>query len=327
MSKLSFKIKLKAPLHIGGTEAGLVDQPTYKLGGAPVVPASSIKGAARHLLEEAIRREVERRAGLSGRELAAKIKCLLEDAMRELGLSVPSAFWPDELFEPYAYYPVVCDPLSHLHCNPPTSVLDVPDDTAETFRLVASLILLRRVGEDKLYCPACSLFGGNGHPSPLVFKNARAEGAQVGLVTRVSIDRLTGAAKQERLFTAEYVAPGAEFVGEVEFDGSGIYTPEVVRQRWREYAAAALRAIRQLGKFKSVGFGEVEVEVDGAGGPTLEEVARELVDEWCRGDSAQLARRLFEFAARRGRAVDVEKYVEVVERYAEEVKRLVCCHA
>lgn len=288
---VSVEIETKSPLHIGGTEAGLIDQPTFKRGGRPIIPGSTIKGATRSTLEEALRRKIAEKAGKHGRdvELAREARHILEEAFEKLskvmGQDLATAFRQiaeTPQLEPYAYFPLVCDPLSGLHCNPPLSARDVPEDRLETVRFFASAILMRRVSTDKLYCPACSLFGGNGHPSPLVFKDAAPEGdVATALQTRVSIDRLTGAAKQERLFTVEYLPPGQKFKGEVKkAEPHSIYTPQDLLYQLEEYTKKILPCIKNLGKYKSVGYGEVDVKADNNTNCEVDKVAEELVDKW-----------------------------------------------
>jgi CRISPR/Cas system CSM-associated protein Csm3 (group 7 of RAMP superfamily) len=197
-------------------------------------------------------------------------------------------------------------------------VLDFGDDRGETIRLVASFILLRRnkLGE---YCPACTYFGGNGHSSPLVFHPAVAAGVKTAVTTRVSIDRLTGAAKQERLFTIEYVPPGAEFHSKVELaeDLSPYVDREAAQQFLKTVVPSLLRQIKQLGKHKSVGFGLVEVTVGAEGTPpdehANEEIRRRLKDA-CDSRLSDL-----EEALRRKYPEKAAEIVRIVENYRRRV--------
>lgn len=326
------EVEAKSPLHIGGTEAGLIDQPTFKRGGKPVIPGSSLKGAARSALEEAMRRKVREVAGKSDVELAREVMCILEEAFEKLGnvlgedlaTTFKQIAGPVEL-EPYAYFPLVCDPLSGLHCNPPLSARDVPEDRAETVRLFASVILLRRVSRDRLYCPVCTLFGGNGHPSPLIFKDAVSADANTALQTRVSIDRLTGAAKQERLFTVEYVPPNNKFEGEVKkADPVSIYTPQDVAAKAEEYIKKILPCVKTLGKFKSVGYGEVEVKADNSDKCEADQVAEELRKMWIEGLDKDLGflKELLQRRPDADKTADVDKIVEIVKEARDKVLEL-----
>jgi CRISPR/Cas system CSM-associated protein Csm3 (group 7 of RAMP superfamily) len=272
---VTYKITTLSPLHIGvGSPSGLLDQPTFKLDGVPAIPGSTIKGKVRSLFEAEVRREVERRMrAQSPREVAHKLKKVLEDALAEIdgiiGGDLLEHFRniaPDPDTEPYAYYPLICDAASQLHCNPPHSAYDFGDDRSETIRLIASYILLRRSGQ-RQYCIACTYFGGNGHPSPLIFTPAIAVGeVKTAVATRVSIDRFTGAAKQERLFTLEYVPPHTEFEGHVyKAEELSDYVNETqIDEFLKHVVPALLRRIRTIGKHKSVGFGQVEVKLEDA---------------------------------------------------------------
>jgi CRISPR/Cas system CSM-associated protein Csm3 (group 7 of RAMP superfamily) len=326
---VTYKIITLSPLHIGvGSPRGLLDQPTFKLDGRPAIPGSTIKGKVRSLFEAEVRREVERRMrAQSPQEVARKLKKVLEKALEEIDGIIDgdlrehfSNIAPDPETEPYAYYPLICDAMSQLHCNPPHSAYEFGDDRSETIRLIASYILLRRSGQ-RQYCIACTYFGGNGHPSPLIFTPAIAVGeVKTAVVTRVSIDRFTGAAKQERLFTLEYVPPHTEFVGHVhKAEELSDYVNETqIDEFLKRVVPALLRRIRTIGKHKSVGFGQVEVEVEDAGQSDEDvkefvraEVERRLA-EACNADLSELAA-----ALRRVKEVEqnADSIVRVVAKY------------
>lgn len=331
---VKYRLTTVSPLHIGtGMPRGLLDQPTFKIDGKPAVPGSSIKGRVRALFEEAVRRQVERRARCD--DLPRRAREILEQALeeldRELNRGLVEMFRkvaPDPQLEPYAYYPLVCDPLSQLHCNPPSSALDFGDDRLETIRLVASYVLLRRSSQ-RQYCIACTYFGGNGHPSPLVFKPARAEGdVKTAVTTRVSIDRLTGAAKQERLFTVEYVPPGVVFEGEVALSEElSSYAEKKDVENFLQHALPPLlREVKAIGKHKSVGFGEVKVEVAGAQGGDLDafvthEVERRI-EEACRADLNDLRRDLKKVEDEKIRE-KIDTVIEVINKYRWAMLRLI----
>jgi CRISPR/Cas system CSM-associated protein Csm3 (group 7 of RAMP superfamily) len=330
---VTYKIITLSPLHIGvGSPSGLLDQPTFKLDGRPAVPGSTIKGKVRSLFEAEVRREVERRMrAQSPQVVARKLKEVLEDALAEIDGIISGDLRehfrniaPDPKTEPYAYYPLICDAMSQLHCNPPHSAYDFGDDRSETIRLIASYILLRRSGQ-RQYCIACTYFGGNGHPSPLIFTPAIAVGeVKTAVVTRVSIDRFTGAAKQERLFTLEYVPPHTEFIGHVhKAEELSDYVNETqIDEFLKHVVPALLRRIRTIGKHKSVGFGQVEVEVEDASQSDEDvkefvraEVERRLA-EACNADLSELAA-----ALRRVKEVEqnADSIVEVVAKYRRRV--------
>jgi CRISPR/Cas system CSM-associated protein Csm3 (group 7 of RAMP superfamily) len=326
---VTYKIITLSPLHIGvGSPRGLLDQPTFKLDGRPAIPGSTIKGKVRSLFEAEVRREVERRMRVqSPQEVARKLKKVLEKALEEIDGIISGDLRehfrniaPDPKTEPYAYYPLICDAASQLHCNPPHSAYEFGDDRSETIRLIASYILLRRSGQ-RQYCIACTYFGGNGHPSPLIFTPAIAVGeVKTAVATRVSIDRFTGAAKQERLFTLEYVPPHTEFVGHVyKAEELSDYVNETqIDEFLKHVVPALLRRIRTIGKHKSVGFGQVEVEVEDASqsDEDLKEFVRAEVErrlaEACNTDLSELAA-----ALRRVKEVEqnADSIIRVVAKY------------
>lgn len=328
MTEVKFSIKTKTPLHIGGgRQTAFIDQTVFKIGDKPAIPGSAIKGRVRSIYEEEWRRRLTK--CYSPVELAKKMREILEEAMEELEQYVPGLasdfkrFAPDPEEEPYAYFPLVCDPLSELHCNPPEAVSDFGEDVRETIRLIASFILLRR-SATKHYCPACTYFGGNGHPSPLIFKAAESNTTQLGVITRVSIDRYTGAAKQERLFSIEYVPPDVEFKGSVELaEEVSQYVDRAEAEEFlNEVVPGLLERVKQIGKFKSVGFGVVEVKVDAKNGDTEEKVdahiRREAMRRLC--DDEELKGYLKNYIKRAS-----EKYAdaiaEVIIKYRERVRR------
>jgi CRISPR/Cas system CSM-associated protein Csm3 (group 7 of RAMP superfamily) len=328
---VTYRIITLSPLHIGvGSPRGLLDQPTFKLDGKPAIPGSTIKGKVRSLFEAEVRREVERRiCAQSPQEVARKMKGLLEDALAEIDKIIGrglrehfSRIAPDPETEPYAYYPLVCDALSQLHCNPPHSAAEFGDDRSETIRLVASYILLRR-SRQRQYCIACTYFGGNGHPSPLIFAPAIAVGeVKTAVAARVSIDRVTGAAKQERLFTVEYVPPYTEFVGHVhKAEELSDYVDEAQVDVFVScILPALLRRIRTIGKHKSVGFGQVEVKPEGVDCSLPGEDA-EKVEEFVR---AEVNKRLEEACnTDLSELADALKRVEGVGDKADEIVKVI----
>ncbi len=330
---MTYKIITLSPLHIGvGSPRGLLDQPIFKLDGRPAIPGSTIKGKVRSLFEAEVRREVERRMrAQSPQEAARKLKEVLEYALEEIDKIIDGDLRehfrhiaPDPKTEPYAYYPLICDAVSQLHCNPPHSAYEFGDDRSETIRLIASYILLRRSGQ-RQYCIACTYFGGNGHPSPLIFTPAIAVGeVKTAIATRVSIDRFTGAAKQERLFTLEYVPPHTEFVGHVyKAEELSDYVSETqIDEFLKHIVPALLRRIRTIGKHKSVGFGQVEVKVEDAGQSDEDvkefvraEVERRLA-EACNADLSELAAAL-------GRVKEVEQNADSIVKVVAKYRRWV----
>lgn len=333
--KISVTITAKSPLHVGGAAPSLLDQPTYRIDGRLAIPGSTLKGAARHIFEDALREKVVKRSGMSEKELAEKAKEILKRAFQELDQLLPGRNLT-QVFERLAreedsttpYLPIVCDPLSHFHCNPPTSAMEFPEDAAESVRLVASIVLLRRVSRNKMYCPACTFYGGNGHPSPLIFNAARADHATTAVTTRVSIDRYTGAAKQQRLFTVEYVPPGTEFKGEVELHPTpSIYIDVQLIQEALNVAAASLREVKQIGKYKSVGYGYVEIHVDPKPQHTVDQYAEKFVEEWCKAVKECLHTKCdaaYSVAELLSQDLDAERVATILREYACEVYELVC---
>ena len=105
------------------------------------------------------------------------------------------------------------------------------------------------------FCPACLMFGAPSLAGRVkVGDFVPVNGVRLGVKTGVGINRRTGAAQRNVLYTVEFVEPGAVFEGSVE----AVNVPN-----WMlSLLAAALLAIGQgwfkLGGFKSRGMGRVE---------------------------------------------------------------------
>lgn len=329
--EIKYSIKTLTPLHVGGgAQKAFIDQTVFRIKGKPVIPGSTIKGRIRSIYEEEWRRRLAKCGDPT--QLAAEMRKILEEAIAELARYIPGLddvfreYAPDPKAEPYAYFPLICDPLSELHCNPPESVHDFGDDMRETIRLVASYILLRRAKYGQ-YCPACTYFGGNGNPSPLVFKPAEIKNdsaeAKLGVATRVSIDRFTHAAKQERLFSYEYVPPGEVFEGSVAVaDEINEYVDrKAVEEFLEKLVPELLRRIKQIGKFKSVGLGLVEVRTDGGSGDLEQHIREEALKR--AGPEEDLKKELREQLEKRF-PNNADAIAEIITRHRERVKREVC---
>lgn len=383
------RLVAKTTLHIGhevSATPSFLDSKTFRIRRADgtealAIPGSSLKGATRSRFEEEVRRfvigdlsweravkvakaayEILRQALIEvddvlerytqqRRGLAEKLDELLARE-RVLAIEGRSLGEPWEA-SPYSLLPLVCDPLSQLHCNPLTSVLEFGEDAEETVRLVASYVLLRRAPNGPHYCPACSIFGGNGYSSPTTFHHLEASTSVTGLQTRVSIDRLTGAARYAKLFTTDYVAPHTSFEGCVEVHDMPNWVP--ARDKVVDVVKTVLTRVKQLGKYRSVGYGIVDVEVVGeasvdddagcdearpsTGAGVGNDAIREFLEEWlrsiekayCSHEAEKELEKLLEKSLFLRNEIRDEKRLrdaasdvaEVITRYAKKVLELV----
>ena len=265
----------------------------------PYIPASTVKGLLRAIAEEAVREmcggevalyDVLKAAELDGedkevrREFVEKVvgKALrqffdekaVEDVERKLAEgygdfvrgALPREPEVEDVLKRIRVTPHVCNPVVEgLACELPI----------RRYKEAYLKALKKAANVDRMYypCPVCRTFGAPGYASNVHVTNFYPEG-ELGvnyfILTRrhVAIDRTTGAAAEGKLFEMEYVTPGATFKGYILVKGkpagnisgcpsqlTGDEVPDYVVRLALEKAKRAL-----LGRRKSAGMGEVEVE-------------------------------------------------------------------
>ncbi len=114
-------------------------------------------------------------------------------------------------------------------------------------------------------CLTCQIFGSQRSSSRVFVRDARVSGSyKIGFRTGVSIDRDTGSQSHGKLFTLDFVEPGAAFDFFMKIYNINIFHPS---SEWEKkasgvlgYALAQLKEGVSIGSRKSVGFGEVRLE-------------------------------------------------------------------
>lgn len=226
----------------------------------PYVPASSLHGVVRAWVEKALRSSQE---PLTGSGLKSKIvgmqntdaqKKLLDKAREEiedfLGRKVEG---DDELYEHWQVYinPYVCDPLSDVNKCERISL-------REDESLAWKVAWWKELGIAPP-CAVCRIFGYMGQRGRVKFTHAwpTTEQPPLDVITRVAINRLTGAADEHKLFDLEAIPPGVSFhffVVLENMDGD----------EDKEHFELGLKALNMqiagLGAHSTVGFGMVDVK-------------------------------------------------------------------
>jgi CRISPR/Cas system CSM-associated protein Csm3 (group 7 of RAMP superfamily) len=223
----------------------------------PYVPASSLHGVVRAWVEKALRSGQE---PLSRDDMEARIarldegdqKNLLDAARSEIAAFLgKDRATDDELYEHWKVYraPHVCDPLSDVDkCERITD----RESQARKWKVAWWGAL-----ERELSCTVCRIFGYMGQRGRVKFTHAwpTVKDVPLDVITRVAINRLTGAADEGKLFDLEAIPPGCVFY---------FFTVlENMEPKQKEHFEMGIRALNLqlagLGAHSTVGFGMVEV--------------------------------------------------------------------
>jgi len=173
------------------------------------------------------------------------------------------------------------NPLNALSDNPVLTIGDkpyIPGSTLKgSLRSIAESYALS-IGETVIYpydkvekeeeydkCLTCQIFGSQHSASRVLVRDAYVVGDyRIGLRTSVSIDRDTGSQSYKKLFTLDFVEPGAAFDFTVKIYNINLFHPN---SEWEKkasdvlgYALTQFKEGVSLGSRKSVGFGEVRLE-------------------------------------------------------------------
>ena len=115
-------------------------------------------------------------------------------------------------------------------------------------RELAAKIIMERA------CLLCKIFGSVGYISHVFFTDSiPLSEFKIGYRTMVALDRRTGTVAHGRLFTPEYVEPGAIFSFELRANNLPNYALGLLADIMEEIKAGRVR----IGGFKSRGFGKV----------------------------------------------------------------------
>lgn len=227
----------------------------------PYIPGSSLHGVVRAWVEKALRSGQE---PLSREEMEARIAEMEEEADRDNLLQEArkevAAFLnkeagkvdDEELYQHWHVYtaPHVCDPLSEVDkCERITD----RESQARRWKVAWWEALGRSVP-----CTTCRIFGYMGMRGRVKFAHAwpATEKPPLDVITRVAINRLTGAADEGKLFDLEAIPPGVVF---------HFFTVlENMTERQKADFEKGIRALNLqlagVGAHGTVGFGMVDVE-------------------------------------------------------------------
>jgi CRISPR/Cas system CSM-associated protein Csm3 (group 7 of RAMP superfamily) len=165
------------------------------------IPASSLHGVLRSTLEDYLRMQLDAIDTVGN----AKNKCggSIKKSIDEYSRSIPG-------FEELPLYREVCyTTLSFDNCQVPP-----PDKDKEHY--LVDVVRRRSHSGHHLPCFVCQLFGAAGLRGRVRILNAypsreTVETLPLDVITRVGINRVTGAAEEGRLFDLEAIPPGAVF--------------------------------------------------------------------------------------------------------------------
>ena len=227
----------------------------------PYIPGSSLHGVVRAWVEKALRSGQE---PLSRQEMEARMagmgdtdKGNLLDAARKevaafLGRDKMTEDDDDELYAHWKVYthPHVCDPLSEVDkCE---RIAD-RESQARSWKVAWWKALDRAIP-----CTVCRIFGYMGQRGRVKVTHAwpATKDVPLDIITRVAINRLTGAADEGKLFDLEAIPPGVTF---------NFFT--ILENMEPERKADFEKGIRAInlqlagvGAHSTVGFGMVDVE-------------------------------------------------------------------
>lgn len=225
----------------------------------PYLPGSSLHGVMRAWVEKALR---SREEPLSREQVSALfdeeqgVAQLRENVAGELaaflGKENGSDVTDDELVRYWQVYAEVCNPLWNSDQCERISRRDW-----EKRRWKQEYV--ERIGRD-VPCRACSIFGyagqrGRVKVTPAFPAAPLADALPVDIITRVAINRLTGAADEGKLFDLEAIPPGVDFYFFVVMENM---THEQ-KQDFQKGIRAMNLQLAGVGAHGTIGFGMVDV--------------------------------------------------------------------
>ena len=226
----------------------------------PYIPGSSLHGVVRAWVEKALRsgqeplsqQEMEARAAKVGNERDNLLQAARKEVAAFLNKDKLTKDDDDELYRHWKVYtaPHVCDPLSEVDkCE---RIAD-RESRARSWKVAWWKALDRPIP-----CTVCRIFGYMGQRGRIKFTHAwpTVEPVPLDIITRVAINRLTGAADEGKLFDLEAIPPGVTF---------NFFTVlENMEGDWKADFEKGIRAINLqlagVGAHSTVGFGMVDVK-------------------------------------------------------------------
>ncbi|MBW1947042.1 MAG: hypothetical protein JRI33_03805 [Deltaproteobacteria bacterium] len=257
-----YRLTTKSHLAIGSGEAAElspVEKPIIRAlihdenQRVPYLPASSLHGVIRAWVEKALR-SLNEPIDVSGSfknfndenaDAAAKIKQAL---CRDLDLPLETDL--AQIVQKWKIWADVCNPFwEHDKCE---YLVDEAPGSPNPKRL-----WFEEIGRE-VPCKACYLFGHTGQRGRVRFTHAfpPPAGTPLDVITRVAINRYTGAADPGKLFDLEAVPPGVQF----HFFAILENLSEEEKRRLDWGIRALSLNLANLGAYGTVGFGLVQMQ-------------------------------------------------------------------
>jgi len=227
----------------------------------PYIPGSSLHGVIRSWVEKALRSGAE---PLTIAELKAGLADLKEDEKTTLVNKAKEelrALWgktykedeagTEELLRDWKVYVAVCDPMSEVdRCE------RISDREGESRRWKEAW--QNAIGRGTRGCKVCRIFGYTGQRGRVKITPAfpTTDKIPVDIITRVAINRLTGAAEEGKLFDMEAIPPGVDFYFFVVLENLS----EGEKADFEMGIRALSLQLAAVGAHSTIGFGMVEVE-------------------------------------------------------------------
>ncbi|HID65152.1 MAG TPA: hypothetical protein EYP49_20735 [Anaerolineae bacterium] len=224
----------------------------------PYIPGSSLHGVIRSWVEKALRSGAE---PLTVEELKASLAKLGETdekqvrtrAKAEVELFTGKEYKDEKWFEDWKVYVDVCDPMSEVDRCERISAREV-----ETRRWKEKW--QNAIGRGTRGCKVCRIFGYTGQRGRVKIMPAfplKTEGViPIDIITRVAINRLTGAAEEGKLFDMEAIPPGVDFYFFTVLENLN----KEEKQDFEMGIRALSLQLAAVGAHSTIGFGMVEVE-------------------------------------------------------------------
>jgi len=224
----------------------------------PYIPGSSLHGVIRSWVEKALRSSAE---PLTVEQLKARLgeldegdrEQVIEKAKKEIKALTGKAYTGEAWMEDWQIYPGVCDPMSDVDRCERISAREVESRPwKEKWQ--------NAIGRGTRGCKVCRIFGYTGQRGRVKISPAfplKTETAiPIDIITRVAINRLTGAADEGKLFDLEAIPPGVDFF---------FFTVlENLSSEQKDDFEMGIRALSlqlaTVGAHSTIGFGMVEVE-------------------------------------------------------------------
>lgn len=267
--KLTTKSHLRVGAGEGATEISAVELPLIRalfleengnengIEGrrVPYLPASSLHGVVRSWVEKAVRSKEDPilESDLKG---LPRFNWAQGEALENLETVLGSKVDEEELFDHWEVYPTVCDPMLDVdRCEIITD--DANRDKRQWLDDIAGWER-NGVHGKRRPCTVCAIFGYPGQRGKVRFTHAfpTTEDLQVDIITRVAINRLTGAADEGKLFDLEAIPPGVDFYFFVTLEN----LDDDAKKRFDMGVRALHLQLAALGAHSTVGFGMVDVK-------------------------------------------------------------------